>query len=279
MYYREKLEDCKNLAGKLIQTFRKFTKKYGKIKLPGYTHTRKAMPSSIRMWAGSFVDSMRDNLKMVDLTLELINQSPLGTGPGYGMPYLKLDRDYAAKLLGFKKIQKNPIYTQSSRGKFESTILHTLSQIMLDLNKAASDLIIFSMPELGYFEIPKEFCTGSASMPQKKNPDALELIRAKYHTVTSYEFQTKNTISNLVSGYNRDLQLTKEPVMRGLETTQESLSVMNLIIGGLKVNEENCKKALTEEVYATEEVYQLVKEGVPYRAAYRKIAKKYAKRK
>ena len=279
LYYKERLNDCKKLIERLIQTSKKFIKKYGKIKLPGYTHTRKAIPSSIFLWGNSFIDSMRDNLKILNLSLELINQSPLGTGPGYGMPYLKLDRNYTAKLLDFKKVQRNPIYTQNSRGKFESTILHTLSQIMFDLNRMASDLIIFSMPELSYFEIPKEFCTGSASMPQKRNPDALELVRAKYHTVNSYEFQIKNTISNLISGYNRDLQLTKEPIMKGLETTQESLSIMDLIISGLKVNKENCQKALTEEVYATEKVYQLVKKGVPYRKAYRKIAQKYAKRK
>lgn len=276
LYYKEKLNDCKELTAKLIQTFKKFTIKHGKIKIPGYTHFRKAMPSSIGMWTGSFIDSMKDNLKMIDLAGELINQSPLGTGPGYGIPYLKLDRNYTAKILGFKKVQKNPIYTQASRGKFEGTILHTLSQIMFDLNRMASDLIIFSMPEFGYFEIPREFCTGSASMPQKRNPDALELVRAKYHTVTAYEFQIKNTISNLLSGYSRDLQLTKEPIMRGLDTTNDSLSIMNLIIGGLKVNKENCQKALTEEVFATEKVYQLVKKGVPYREAYRKISKKYA---
>ena len=276
LYYREKLNEDKGLILKLIQTFKKFLRRYGKIKLPGYTHTRKAMPSSVALWGNSFIDSMKDSLKILNLALELINQSPLGTGPGYGMPYLKLDRRFTAKLLGFKKVQRNPIYTQNSRGKFESTILHALSQIMFDLNKIATDLIIFSMPEFGYFEIPKEFCTGSASMPQKRNPDALELVRAKYHTLTAYEFQIKNTISNLLSGYSRDLQLTKEPVMKGLELTKENLSIMDLIISGLKVNRENCQKALTGEVFATEEVYQLVKKGVPYREAYRKISKKYA---
>lgn len=276
LYYREELNECRELTNKLTQTLKKFSKKYSQITFPGYTHFRKATPSSIGMWAGSFADSMEDNQKMIDMTLGLINQSPLGTGPGYGIPYLKLDRNYTAKLLGFKKVQRNPIYTQNSRGKFESTILHTLSQIMFDLNKIASDLIIFSMSEFGYFEIPREFCTGSTSMPQKRNPDALELVRAKYHTLTSYEFQIKNTISNLLSGYNRDLQLTKEPIMKGLELTKENLSIMNLIILGLKVKKENCQKALTEEIFATEKTYQLVKKGVPYREAYRKISRKYA---
>jgi len=274
LYYKDELNDSKKLVNDLIGTLKKFLRKYGKIKLPGYTHTRKAMPSSITMWGNSFIDSMKDNLKLIDFTFELVDQSPLGTGAGYGVP-LKIDRNYTAKLLGFKKLQKNPIYTQHSRGKFESTILHTLSQIMFDLNKIATDLITFTMPEFSYFELPKEFSTGSSIMPQKKNPDLLELLRAKYHVVVSYEFLIKSIISNLLSGYNRDLQLTKMPAMKGLEITKESLSIMNLIFQNLKVNKENCNKALTKDIYATEETYRLVKKGIPFRKAYRIVSKKY----
>jgi len=274
LYYKNELNECKKLIDELIKTITKFVKKYSAVKLPGYTHTRRAMPSSIAMWGSSFIDSMKDNLAILDFTLELTDRSPLGTGAGYGIP-LKIDRKFTANLLGFKKVQENPIYTQNSRGKFESTILHTLSQVMFDLNKIASDLILFSVPEFGYFEIPKEFCTGSSIMPQKKNPDVLELLRAKYHIIISCEFQIKNMISNLISGYNRDLQLTKEPTMRGIEITKESLSIANLIFAHLKVNKENCKRALTKEVYATEEVYKLVKKGIPFREAYKTISKKY----
>ncbi len=274
LYYKEEFNDCKKLINGLIKAIEKFIRKYGKIEFPGYTHTRKAMPSSISMWGNAFIDSMQDNLKAIDFVWELIDQSPLGTGAGYGIP-LKIDRDYTAKLLGFKKLQKNPIYTQNSRGKFESTILHTLTQIMFDLNKIATDLILFSMPELGYFEMPKEFCTGSSIMPQKKNPDVLELLRAKYHIVFSYEVQIKNIISNLISGYNRDLQLTKEPTMKGLEITKQSLSIMTLIFTNLKGNKENCSRALTEDIYATEKVYALVKKDTPFREAYKTISEKY----
>lgn len=274
LYHKEELNDCKKLINRLIEAIEKFIRKYGKIEFPGYTHTRKAMPSSISMWGNAFIDSMQDNLKAVNFVWELIDQSPLGTGAGYGIP-LKIDRGYTAKLLGFKKSQKNPIYTQNSRGKFESTILHTLTQIMFDLNKIATDLILFSMPELGYFELPKEFCTGSSIMPRKKNPDVLELLRAKYHIVVSYEVQIKNIISNLISGYNRDLQLTKEPTMKGLEITKQSLSIMTLIFTNLKGNKENCSRALTEDIYATEKVYELVKRDTPFREAYKTISEKY----
>ncbi|MHA2062524.1 MAG: argininosuccinate lyase [Candidatus Sifarchaeia archaeon] len=274
LYYKEELNDCKRLINGLIKAIEKFVSKYGEIEFPGYTHTRKAMPSSISMWGGAFIDSMRDNSKGVNFVWELIDQSPLGTGAGYGIP-LNIDRGYTAKLLGFGKSQENPIYTQNSRGKFESTILHTLTQIMFDLNKIATDLILFSMPELGYFELPNEFCTGSSIMPQKKNHDVLELLRAKYHLVVSYEIQIKNIISNLISGYNRDFQLTKEPTLKGLEITKQSLSVMTLIFTNLKVNKDNCSRALTEDIYATEKVYELVKRDTPFREAYKTISEEY----
>ena len=272
--YKEELNDCRELVNELIAAIKRFIRKYGKIELPGYTHTRKAMPSSISMWGNAFIDSMQDNLKAVNFALELIDQSPLGTGAGYGIP-LEIDRCYTAKLLGFKKSQKNSIYAQNSRGKFESTILHTLTQIMFDLNKIATDLILFSMPEFGYFELPEEFCTGSSIMPQKKNPDVLELLRAKYHILVSYEIQIKNIISNLVSGYNRDLQLTKGPTMIGLEMTKQSLSIMTLIFTDSKVNKENCSRALTKDIYAAEKVYELVKRGTPFREAFNTISEEY----
>ena len=112
-------------------------------------------------------------------------------------------------------------------------------------------------------------------MPQKKNPDVLELVRGKYHIVVGEEFKLKSISSNLISGYNRDMQLTKEPVMKSFEITKESLSVMNLVIGKLKINSENCKKAMTKELFATEKAYELVKKGVPFREAYKKISKEF----
>ncbi|HDQ00744.1 MAG TPA: hypothetical protein ENN22_16395 [bacterium] len=122
---------------------------------------------------------MEDNKRLMITVLDILDQSPLGTAAGYGVP-LEIDRDFAAKELGFSRVQKNPIYAQNSRGKFESSLFHVLSQIMFDLNKIATDLILFSMPEFGFFKLPVEFCTGSSIMPQKKNPDVLELLRAKY---------------------------------------------------------------------------------------------------
>ena len=146
---------------------------------------------------------------------------------------------------------------------------------MIDLNRMASDLILFTEPAFGYFSLPPAFCTGSSIMPQKKNPDVLELVRAHYHRVLAAEFQLKTQISNLISGYHRDLQLTKKPVMESLDITLKSLDIMTLVIDNLKVDEAECRAGLTPEIHATEKVYELVKQGVPFREAYKKIAREF----
>ena len=274
LYYKEKINKFMTLANRYIMSLKNLIKQYGKISFPGYTHTRKAMPTTIKVWAGAFIDSMRDNKILLKMTLDLIDQSPLGSGAGYGVP-LDLDREMTALKMGFKRVQKNPIYVQMSRGKFESTFLHCLTQIMFDLNKIATDIIFFSIPELAYLVIPDEFCTGSSIMPQKKNPDVLELIRAKYHKVVSMESEVKNITANLISGYNRDLQDTKAPVLKSFEITEKSFEVMTLVIGGLHVDASKCSAAMSNEVYATERVYDLVKKGIPFRDAYKTVGNQY----
>ena len=272
LYLRDQGKNFRSLMEKLQISISAFINREGDVKIPGYTHMQKAMPSSIKLWAGSFIDSMEDNKRLLGAVIEILNQSPLGTAAGYGVP-LKIDREFTAKELGFARVQKNSIYVQNSRGKFENSFLHALSQAMFDLNKIATDLILFSMPEFGYFELPDEFCTGSSIMPQKKNPDILELLRAKYHVVSSCELEVRSLVSNLISGYHRDVQLTKEPVMKACAITKESLEITAKLFNNLSVNRKKCAAAMTEEIFATEKVYDLVKQGIPFREAYQQIAR------
>ena len=277
LYYKDEIKAIVKLIDEFIRILTYLEEKHGSVAFPGYTHMRRAMPSSVGLWADAFIESMEDNKQLLSHTYALVDQSPLGTGAGYGLP-IKIDRKTTSELLGFGKIQKNPIYVQNSRGKFESSILHALSQIMIDLNKMASDIILFSMSEFDYFKLPSEICTGSSIMPNKKNPDVLEIIRANYHKIVSYEFEVKGIIGNLVSGYNRDIQLTKKPVIGGFEITKESLKIMELVIKNLYVNKQKCKKALTEELYATEREYDLVEKGIPFRDAYAKISQGFTEK-
>lgn len=274
LFYMDELDRIKEAAKALSVALGSLTERSGSVRLPGYTHTRKAMPSSVGLWANGFRDWFDDDIRLLDFTRSLVDRSPLGTGAGYGVP-LEVDRPFTAKEAGFSEVQYNPIYVQLSRGKFEATLVHALGQLMLGLNRMSSDLIFFSMPEIGYFTLPEAFCTGSSIMPQKKNPDVLELIRARYHEVLARETQLKTATANLISGYHRDLQLTKKPVMEALDITADCLSIAAKVIAALIVNAEACSKGLTEEVFATERVYELVKKGMPFREAYRTVGKQY----
>ena len=276
LYYLDNIKNCDLLQKEWIKSLKKFKNKFGTINFPGYTHFRKAMPSSINMWSEAFIESSIDNSKLLKVSKNIINKSPLGTAAGYGVP-MNIDREFTAKEMGFDSNQ-NPIYAQISRGKFEKLLIHSLVQIMYDINKISSDLILFSMGELGYFEIPEKFCTGSSIMPQKNNPDVLELLRAKYNNVRSYESEVLNITSNLPSGFHRDFQLTKEPTMKAIETTLDCIKMITILINEVVVNEKRCNQALTEEIYATEKAYKLVEKGVPFRSAYKIIAKELSKK-
>ncbi|HAE87695.1 TPA: argininosuccinate lyase [Candidatus Marinimicrobia bacterium] len=270
LYYKDRLMHLKDELKSLKKAVDKLIESSGSIPIPGYTHTRKAMPSSVGLWAGALSEALEDDLLQLESVYALVDQSPLGSGAGYGVP-LNLDREMVAEELGFSKIQKNPVYVQSSRGKFEAALLHLAGFILFDANKTATDLILFTLPDFGFFELPETFLTGSSIMPQKKNPDVLELIRANYHVVLGYEMQVKSLIGNLISGYHRDFQLLKEPVMKSLEILLETVSILTLVFENLTVNEKQCKKAMTDELFTTEKVYDLVKKGMSFREAYRRV--------
>jgi argininosuccinate lyase len=276
-----RLYEKKMLSGleKTLQTFNetlaRVIRKYGKIRIPGYTHMRKAMPTSVGVWLGSFSEAVVDDLTLLKTIFKIVDKSPLGTAAGFGTPVFKLDRHMTAESMGFASVQKNPMYSQFSRGKFEMSILGLLSGIMLIMNRLATDLLLFSMEEFGFVVLPDAFCTGSSIMPQKKNPDVLELIRASFAVVCGEECKVKSLVSNLMSGYNRDLQLTKGALFHAYDTTKDCIDIMILILTGIEVDEKKCRSAITDEMYATEEAYSLVKQGLPFREAYRKVAEKY----
>ncbi len=242
--------------------------------MPGYTHTRKAMPSSSGMLFSAYAGMLEDDLVLLESLKKILDKNPLGSAAGYGVP-LKINKESTTRKLGFAKTQENPIHCANSRGKYELFVANALTCIMLDLNKMASDLILFSALEFGYFELPKHLCTGSSIMPQKLNPDPLELIRANYHVVSGYEVMLKGICSNLISGYHRDFQLTKGPIIKSINITLSSLSVMGKIIKELGINKKKMKQAMSKELYATGEAYKLVEQGVPFREAYEEVGRRF----
>ncbi|MBC8346776.1 MAG: argininosuccinate lyase [Candidatus Marinimicrobia bacterium] len=271
LYYKEALQEILDMGECWIKILQQFGEKNHKVSFPGYTHMQKAMPSSMAIWAGAYADGMKDDLSMLKSVAKLIDQSPLGSAAGYGVP-IKIDKEMTAKEMGFSRVQENPIYCQMSRGKFELSILSSLSQVLLTINRLSSDLILFSMGEFKYVSLPDHFCTGSSIMPQKKNPDVLELLRGSYHIISGYETQVKGLSANLISGYNRDIQLSKEPVIRGIKLIMDCVKMSGTVIEELKVNKDVCATAMTDELFATEKAYKLVEKGIPFREAYRQVA-------
>ena len=270
LYGKERLHALAERAIMLARTLGAFAVQHEFVPMPGRTHMQIAMPSSIGLWAGAWAEAMLDDLELMKAAHTLSDQSPLGSGAAYGSA-LPLDRALVARLLGFAKVQNNVLYCANSRGKAELATLQACSQTMVDLSRLATDLMIGSMPEFGYFRIPKELCTGSSMMPQKRNPCGLELVRAKAAAVIGCEQQVAGILRALPSGYNRDFQETKGPFMRGVEATAGSLSVMRLSIERLEVVEENLRKGFLPEIYATDRALELVAEGRPFRDAYRYV--------
>jgi argininosuccinate lyase len=271
LYNKEKLDEVKKELANLVKVIVQFAKKHEKVPMPGYTHMQKAMLSSVGLWAGAFAESLIDDLKVLENAYELNDQCPLGSGASYGIPE-KIDREFTAKLLGFSKVQNNVLYCHNSRGKLESIILNSLSQIMLDLAKMCQDILTFSTSEFGYFSLSSEVSTGSSIMPQKRNADVAELVKGNSSLMLSYEFLVKNAISGTNSGYVKETQVVKEPTMKGLLLAIDTLKVMQLQINGIIVNQKKCIESCTPELFAADEAYGLVKKGVPFREAYKQVA-------
>ena len=273
LHSKQNLLDSKKLILELASVLVDIAEKYKDIPMPGYTHSRKAMPSSVGLYFSSFAESILDDLKIFDVAYELNDQCPLGSGAGYGIP-ISIDRQFVSDILGFKKVQHNSIYVQNSRGKIESSVIFALSSVMQNIARMSNDLILFSMEEFGFFKLPDKFCTGSSIMPQKKNPDVLELIRAKSSKVDANLYLVKSIVSKLQTGYNRDLQITKEPLIDSFEITRTALKIISKVVSEIDVNKKKCIEACTKEIFATEYAYKLVKKGIPFRDAYKKSAEK-----
>ena len=270
LFTKEALHEYALLALDLAQELLVVAREHSETPMVGYTHMRKAMPSSVGLWACSYLEGILDDLKAVNCSYTLSDQSPLGAAAGYGVP-LELDREFSADLLGFASVQRNTLAAMNSRGKFEFNLLSSLGLTQLDLSRFAQDLILFSGDEMGFFSLPDEFTTGSSIMPQKANPDVLELIRGRTSEMLGAINQTYGMLTGLPSGYSRDLQPTKKILMEGLSLVKSCLEVAVPLVSNLEVNEDNLVGSFRESVFATDSALKKVREGKPFRAAYREV--------
>jgi argininosuccinate lyase len=271
LYERAFLLDFAAETAGLIDIILSFVKEHEWTPMPGRTHLQIAMPSSVGLWAAAFAEELLGHVSMFPALYALIDQCPLGSAAGYGVP-IPLDRGMVADLLGFERVQNNVLYVGNSRGLFEGWLMSAIELVGTTLSRFAQDMMLFSLPEFGYFSLPEELCTGSSIMPQKKNPDILELLRARASSLSAHAAQVRSIIRSLPTGYNRDVQETKEPMMKSSRLIVQCLQVMSLTIKNLKVNSAELEAAFTPGIYATDAVLERVKDGVSFREAYREVA-------
>jgi len=254
------------LNGRIAQACLLRAEQHADVPMPGYTHLQRAVPSSIGLWMGGFAEAFTDNLVFASNVLELIDCSPLGTAAGYGVN-LPLDRDGVAGELGFGRLQVSPMYAQNSRGKFEIMALQAASHAMQDVRRLAWDLSLFTTSEFDFVSLPGQYTTGSSIMPNKSNPDVVELLRARAATIDSAVVEIQSVLS-LPSGYQRDLQLTKAPLIRGLKAALQALALVSPLVEGVEFKEEKMKQAISLDMFATDIALANTARGVPFRTAY-----------
>jgi argininosuccinate lyase len=269
LFAKNNLQDFKKLNQSIAKTFLQMANKYEHIPMPGYTHLQRAMPSSWGLWFSSYAESFIDNIDLINSTIDWIDSNPLGSAAGYGVA-LPLDRKMTTKELGFKRVQLNSLYTQNSRGKYEMQVINTLKQSMLDVRKFAWDMSLFMSQEFNLLTIDDAYLTGSSIMPNKHNPDVIEILRANYSILAGQAAELENIIS-LPSGYHRDLQLTKRSLVSSFDISLKSLSILPKLIKSIKVNKKNSLEYIDNEMKMTDKVYALVNKGTPFRDAYNKI--------
>mgnify|MGYP000002817802 CR=1 FL=1 len=274
LYCRDALSQLKHQCLVVADTCLTLAKQHEFDVLPGYTHLQRAVPSSWGMWFAAFAEAFCDNASAANDTYHLVNSNPLGTAAGYGVN-LELDREYTTQALGFNRKQINPMYVQNSRGKVELQVLGSFKNALLDIRRMAWDLSLFSTSEYGFIQVGDDFSTGSSIMPNKHNPDAVELMRAAYSTLVGAYNELESLLS-LPSGYQRDLQNTKGALLKGVSASLQCLELVPDLLKSLTINVDKCEQAVDASMFATDKTVELViEDDMPFRDAYRHIKNNY----
>src|SRR5450631_4197241 len=238
LYMRDAAETLSQGAVAVADALDALASRQGAVGLPGYTHMQQAMPSSVALWAGGFATEVRDDADGLRGVLRRVQKNPLGSAAGYGAPGLDLDRDATTRALGFDSTHQPVTAVQLSRGKAEAQLLFEITLLMQDLGRMASDLLLFYTQEFAFVRLPEQFTTGSSIMPQKRNPDVFELLRGRSASALACLTEALAIVAKLPSGYQRDLQLLKFPLFRGIDLALQSLDMMGAAIAALTFRQD-----------------------------------------
>lgn len=237
--------------------------------MPGYTHLQRAVPSTVGLWFAAFVEGFAEDAELALAVRAWLDRSPLGTAAGFGVN-LPLDRAGVAADLGFAGVQQNPMNVQNARGKVELAALAALRSALLDLRRFAWDLSLYATGEFSFVCLPEAFTTGSSIMPNKRNPDVVELLRAAFARVAGAEVEIASALS-LPSGYHRDLQATKSPFLQAFEHGLAALALVPRLVTELTVEPDAMRAAVDGPMHATDRAVERVLAGETFRDAYRAV--------
>ena len=276
LYLRDAVDALSAAAQSVADGLERLGARERSTELPGYTHMQQAMPSSVSLWAGGFAAEIRDDAAALRHVHRRLGRSPLGSAAGYGTPGLPLDREATRTKLGFAEVHEPVTAVQLSRGKAEAELLFHIGLLMQDLGRLAADVLLFYTQEFAFIELPEAFTTGSSIMPQKRNPDVFELIRARSASAQACLLEALAICAKLPSGYQRDLQLLKFPLFRSIDSALETLDILAAALEAIRFRPQHIR--LDPAIHAAEQANQLVvREGIPFREAYRRVAAKLKK--
>jgi argininosuccinate lyase len=270
LWLREKLDRLVSLCHRCAGIALERARAEQSLPMPGYTHLQRAVVSSCGMWWAAWAEAFIDDAARARDTRAWVDANPLGTAAGYGVN-LPLDRDAATQALGFGRLQVSAAYAQLSRGKFELAAIDALGSALLDLRRLAWDLSLFTSAEFGFIALPSQYTTGSSIMPNKRNPDVVELMRASYASVAAARCEIEQLLS-LPSGYHRDLQFSKGALVHAFGRGLAALALLPDLLACLEWRPDAMRTALEPSMYATDLAVDLAREGMPFREAYRRAA-------
>jgi argininosuccinate lyase len=272
LYLRHKVSEIGVMVVAVIDRLRHIAKEHEHVYIPGYTHTQPAMPSSVDAWCAGYIDMLLADLDSLNVANEAQRWCPLGSAAGYGVPYVPIDRAFLADMLGFEGPQPAVTASQLGRGAVELRVVDACAYVALTLNRMASDMVAYANPDLGWVELSDDQTSGSSIMPQKRNPDAWELIRGAAHQFAGLSAQLYSLGSNLTSGYHRDLQIVKSVVMQAVEGIKRVLVATDHALSGVRFDRDMARGRLQAALFATHLANRYVSEGMSFRDAYRRAA-------
>lgn len=276
LYLRDQIREITELANELFNVLIALAKQHRQVLMPGYTHMQVAMPSSFGLWFSAYAESLTDDITLLQAAYKIVNQNPLGSGAGYGSGF-PLDREMTTRLLGFDELTVNSVYAQMTRGKVERTTSFALASLASTLAKMAGDICLYMGQNFRFFSFPDQLVTGSSIMPHKKNPDVFELVRGRCNRIQSLPNEITIVISNLPTGYHRDLQLLKEMLFPAIENIKQCMSISSFMLEHITIREGITNEDIYDQMFSVEEVSKKVTAGTAFRDAYKQVASEIQK--